>query len=694
MRKERGKAPQGVGRALVKRNQLNARTRRRDGRMATSNYHVSDDKDEIDQANLQSIMERNALDEFLSTAMMEEHDFSAQRGNVIMVGGSTVVTVQKRQAVEQLEYEHIRIPRRPRWTHEMATDELQRQEREAFLDWRRELAAYEESSHDKHATPFEKNIEVWKQLWRVAERSHVIAQIVDARNPLLFYCQDIFTYARELDPRKTCVLVINKADFLTREARIQWGKYFESQNIEFVFWSAKYENEEQQAHAQAVEAKIQRRELKLLQKQKEQQAKREQISNAFSLLNDIDDDDDEEYDEDEDEEVDYDNIDEDEDAEAPEDGEGNDDDDDEENTDDIINYDYETKIVSKDQYDIYGHEKLLEFLKSKADLAYVKHTAAESTRLRARRGLSPDPDAEKICIGLLGFPNVGKSSTINALMGAKKVSVASTPGKTKHFQTLSLGSDLMLCDCPGLVFPTFVHSRATLVVNGVIPIDTIRDYVSPMDAVCQLVSRSQIKQVYGIDIPGWKTLDTSTFLTSFCKVRSFYKQAGTLDEARAAKIILKDFSTGKLVYSQCPPNTTPEARQRFYESYRHHFSGSSPQDQDDGDTTSLSTDAQIFNDDTPIDPGHLGAQDAAGVIEVEVTRSKFATAAQTGLEDEEIETTLPKTHKEQMDALRNQPMTKKQMYRARNNLLKGKDRISSNGITLIESRASRGAGKL
>jgi ribosome biogenesis GTPase A len=37
-------------------------------------------------------------------------------------------------------------------------------------------------------TPFERNIEVWRQLWRVVERCDVIVQIVDARDPLLCVC--------------------------------------------------------------------------------------------------------------------------------------------------------------------------------------------------------------------------------------------------------------------------------------------------------------------------------------------------------------------------------------------------------------------------------------------------------------------------------------------------------------------------
>ena len=48
--------------------------------------------------------------------------------------------------------------------------------------------------------------------------------------------------------------------------------------------------------------------------------------------------------------------------------------------------------------------------------------------------LPTNPGSDKTVIGFVGYPNVGKSSTMNALIGAKKVTVSSTPGKTKHFQ--------------------------------------------------------------------------------------------------------------------------------------------------------------------------------------------------------------------------------------------------------------------
>ena len=95
------------------------------------------------------------------------------------------------------------------------------------------------------------------------------------------------------------------------------------------------------------------------------------------------------------------------------------------------------------------------------------------------RTAPPVAETEKLVIGLVGYPNVGKSSTINALLGEKKTSVSATPGKTKHFQTLLLTDRITLCDCPGLVFPQFANTQADLVVDGVLPIDQMKEYSAP-----------------------------------------------------------------------------------------------------------------------------------------------------------------------------------------------------------------------
>lgn len=78
-------------------------------------------------------------------------------------------------------------------------------------------------------TPFERNIEVWRQLWRVLERSQLVVQIVDARNPLRFRCEDLENYVQDVEGAegewgtgrglRRSLLLINKADLLTARQR-------------------------------------------------------------------------------------------------------------------------------------------------------------------------------------------------------------------------------------------------------------------------------------------------------------------------------------------------------------------------------------------------------------------------------------------------------------------------------------------
>lgn len=108
----------------------------------------------------------------------------------------------------------------------MSAQEINTQENIAFLQWRRDIAMIEENNVTLAITPFEKNLDVWKQLWRVIERAHVLLQIVDARNPYFYYSSDLEKYIKEVDKNKgdkQFLLLINKADYLTDELREHWS---------------------------------------------------------------------------------------------------------------------------------------------------------------------------------------------------------------------------------------------------------------------------------------------------------------------------------------------------------------------------------------------------------------------------------------------------------------------------------------
>ena len=65
------------------------------------------------------------------------------------------------------------------------------------MRWRQHLASVERV-YAVTVTPYEKNPEYWRNLWRVIERNNVLVQVVDARNPLLYRSSRIEEYIDEV----------------------------------------------------------------------------------------------------------------------------------------------------------------------------------------------------------------------------------------------------------------------------------------------------------------------------------------------------------------------------------------------------------------------------------------------------------------------------------------------------------------
>lgn len=198
--------------------------------------NVRADRDSPKEMN--SVTQETDLEAFLNSAILADQDFTATKLNFdhsINIQSASLDTRAKTK-LHQKYKSALKIPRRPAWTAEMTKEQLLDIENKSFLEWRRDLATLEEVSDDLLLTPFEKNLNIWRQLWRTIERSALLVEIVDARNPNLFMCSDLLDYIT--DSGKKHMLLINKADLLSFDQRKAWGEYLKNQGIDFIFFSA------------------------------------------------------------------------------------------------------------------------------------------------------------------------------------------------------------------------------------------------------------------------------------------------------------------------------------------------------------------------------------------------------------------------------------------------------------------------
>ncbi|XP_021279099.1 GTPase LSG1-2-like [Herrania umbratica] len=477
----------GLGRALMKHHNSMIQQSKEKGRFYKSQH----------KKVLESVTEVSDIDAVIEQAEEADQLFSIQHPtpNLLInldtsssTSGMTPEEMREQQKKEEaLHASSLRVPRRPSWNSGMSVEELDANEKQAFLVWRRSLARLEENEK-LVLTPFEKNLDIWRQLWRVVERSDLLVMVVDARDPLFYRCPDLEAYAREIDEHKRTLLLVNKADLLPVSVREKWAKFFCSHKILFLFWSAK-------AASAALEGKM------LIDPWKTQ--------NSMQKSDDPD-----------------------------------------------------TKI--------YGRDELLFRLQSEAEEIVKMRKSGSGTSISSNIQ-SPSCNAEgtsapkNVVVGFVGYPNVGKSSTINALLGQKRTGVTSTPGKTKHFQTLIISDELTLCDCPGLVFPSFSSSRYEMIASGVLPIDRMTEHREAVQVVANRVQRHIIEDVYKINLPKPKPYESqsrppqaSEFLRAYCASRGYVASSGLPDETRAARQILKDYIDGKLPHYEIPPGMADE----------------------------------------------------------------------------------------------------------------------------------------
>jgi nuclear GTP-binding protein len=162
-------------------------------------------------------------------------------------------------------------------------------------------------------------------------------------------------------------------------------------------------------------------------------------------------------------------------------------------------------------------------------------------------------DRQSISCGIIGYPNVGKSSIINALKKEKVVRAAPIPGETKVWQYVTLFRRVYLVDCPGVVHARLAEHMDTsdMVLRGVIRVESLRDDAERHIArLMQRVDRRHLEMAYAIT---WSGDHVDAFLDALARARGKLLPGGEPDRNGVAKMVINDFIRGRLPWYVPPP---------------------------------------------------------------------------------------------------------------------------------------------
>ncbi|KAF9966314.1 Guanine nucleotide-binding-like protein 1 [Mortierella alpina] len=415
----------------------------------------------------------------------------------------------------------IGFPRRPKWDYSMSRQELERNETKMFEEW---MDSVYNQYPAEELSYFEHNLEVWRQLWRVLEISDIIMIIVDIRHPVIHFPPSLYQYVVN-DMKRKLVVVFNKVDLVAPNTLFAWKQYFKEQfpELHIAAFSCyppdpALINDSSTAALQKVVKKPRRRFYNavgvkdVLEACKDVELSKNGAQVDWdTLVSQYDSNKDTEFQESEDEN-------------------GHD-----------QNHDKEESLDQTKGRNL--HEK-----ESDSNIAATLQTITIEDEENT-------PHKDYVTIGLVGHPNVGKSSLINSIMGRTVVSTSRTPGHTKHFQTIHLTHNVRLCDSPGLVFPSLLP-KPLQILSGMYPIAQVQE---PYSVVQYLAMRVNVPRLLKLDPP--PSYERGPFRWSaFAICESFAIQRGFLtaktghpDVYRAANAILRLTTDGRILLSFKPP---------------------------------------------------------------------------------------------------------------------------------------------
>jgi ribosome biogenesis GTPase A len=153
---------------------------------------------------------------------------------------------------------------------------------------------------------------------------------------------------------------------------------------------------------------------------------------------------------------------------------------------------------------------------------------------------------KNIAVGIIGYPNTGKSSLINILIGKKSAGTGDEPGFTKAIQKIKLSPGIVLLDSPGVIPEKEYSSTETEKISSHVQAGA-RAYSqvkNPELVIADIVQKNpgKLEKQYEIKSDG----DSEILIEALGKKWKFFKKGGIIDEDKTSRKILKELQTGKI----------------------------------------------------------------------------------------------------------------------------------------------------
>ena len=191
--------------------------------------------------------------------------------------------------------------------------------------------------------------------------------------------------------------------------------------------------------------------------------------------------------------------------------------------------------------------------------ASMTHAFGKGALISLLRQFGKLSDKKQISVGVIGYPNVGKSSVINTLISKKSCKVAPIPGETKIWQYITLFRNVSLIDCPGVVVDTAGDTETDSVLKGVVRSERLECPEDYIDAICNAVKREHIAAMYGLAKSGEDTWSTSQELLEKISLKCGRLRKGGEPCVRSSAIMLiNDYQRGRLPHYVAPPELKEE----------------------------------------------------------------------------------------------------------------------------------------